>query len=67
MPIFAGARYIIPELLYNWHNIWTYINGTIAFLPLVGSYPRVLPLLFELAQFCPYFFPSRSLECPLTV
>ena len=31
-------------------------KGTIAFLPLVGSYPRVLPLLFELAQFCPYFF-----------
>ena len=26
MPIFAGARYIIPELLYIWHNIWTYIN-----------------------------------------
>ena len=26
MPNFAGARYIIPELLYNWHNIWTYIN-----------------------------------------
>ena len=26
MPIFAGARYIIPELLYNWHNIWTYIK-----------------------------------------
>ena len=39
-------------------------KGTIAFLPLVGSYPRVLPLLFELAQFCPYFFhrgPSNAL------
>ena len=23
MPIFAGARYIIPELLYKWHNFWT--------------------------------------------
>ena len=22
MPIFAGARYIIPELLYKWHNFW---------------------------------------------
>ena len=41
-----------------------YSYGTIAFLPLVGSYPRVLPLLFELAQFCPYFFrhgPSNAL------
>ena len=39
-------------------------KGTIAFLPLVGSYPRVLPLLFELAQFCPYFSrrgPSNAL------
>ena len=23
MPIFAGARYIIPELLYKWHNFRT--------------------------------------------
>ena len=23
MPIFAGASYIIPELLYKWHNFWT--------------------------------------------
>ena len=39
-------------------------KGIIAFLPLVGSYPRVLPLLFELARFCPYFFrrgPSNAL------
>ena len=39
--------------------------GTIAFLPLVGCYQQVLPLLFELAQFCPYFFhrgPSNALE-----
>ena len=43
---------------------WSKDQGTIAFLPLVGSYPRVLPLLFELAQFCPYFFrrgPSNAL------
>ena len=25
MPIFAGARYIIPELPNRWHNFWTYI------------------------------------------
>ena len=23
MPIFIEASYIIPELLYKWHNFWT--------------------------------------------
>ena len=23
MPIFAGANYIIPELLNKWHSFWT--------------------------------------------
>ena len=31
------------------------ILGTNAFLPLVGTTPRVLPLLFGYAQFCPIF------------